>query len=252
MVQVSAEPAIAPALLAAAAAATTAFMVKAPGTVPFRLAGLLPTRAPRRPGSIIAAAIARRLGRRLRQRRAERVWRAEVIDLCTGFAAELAAGRPAEEALSRAAYDLDPGVADGLAPVVSAARFGRDVATSLDQVARRPGAEGLRSLAACWRVGVDRGGALAPVVDGLVTMLRDEEACRAEVEAQLAGPRATAALLAVLPVLGLAAGAAMGARPLDFLFGTWPGAVCLLAAVALDALGLWWAARITRGAERSR
>ena len=43
--------------------------------------------------------------------------------------------------------------------------------------------------------------------------------------ASLAPARATAKLLACLPVFGLALGMSMGARPLDFLLGSGLGAV---------------------------
>ena len=56
--------------------------------------------------------------------------------------------------------------------------------------------------------------ALAVVLDRIGVGLRDEEEARAEVAASLAPARATAKLLAGLPVFGLALGMSMGARPL--------------------------------------
>ncbi|SEG71499.1 Type II secretion system (T2SS), protein F [Thermomonospora echinospora] len=127
-----------------------------------------------------------------------------------------------------------------------------DIDVVLDRLSVRPGAEGLRILAACWRIGADKGGTFAAVVEGLATALRDEEAQRQEVAAQLAGPRATARLLAGLPLLGLGMAAALGADPLAFLFGTVPGLVCLALGVGLDVLGLWWTHRLARAAEVMR
>jgi len=183
-----------------------------------------------------------------RPRGVERRRRA-TIELCENFAAELTAGRSPAVALTHAATGLDPQVTAELAPVQAAARFGGDVALALDEVAGRPGAEGMRLLGACWRVGADRGGALTTVVEGVTILLRDEEAGRGELAAQLSGPRVSAYVLAVLPVVGVAMGAALGARPLAFLFGTPLGVACLLAAIVLDALGVWWIVRIARGAE---
>jgi tight adherence protein B len=68
------------------------------------------------------------------------------------------------------------------------------------------------------------------------------------VAAQLAGARSTAALLAVLPLLGIGLGAAMGARPLHVLLGTERGQVAMLVGAGLDALGLLWTARIVKAA----
>lgn len=244
-------------LVAACCAAMAVVAGSASGVATPRLTAVLPPprRGAHRGGAIRLAARVAGACRpdRLRRRRSEAAtWHAEVIELCAAFAGELATGQVPAEALSRAVRGLDPPVARALAPVAAAARFGGDVAAHLDQAARRPGADGLRLLAVGWRVGVERGAALGPIVDGLATMLRDEEACRAEVRAQLAGPRATAALLAALPALALPMAAALGARPLAFLFGSVPGAACLVAAVSLEAVGLWWVARIMRAAVAAR
>ena len=67
---------------------------------------------------------------------------------------------------------------------------------------------------------------------------------RHDIAAQLAGPRATARLLAVLPLLGILMGAGLGMHPLSFLLGGPPGLACLTAGVALDGLGLWWTRRM--------
>ncbi|MBX6766996.1 MAG: type II secretion system F family protein, partial [Actinomadura rubrobrunea] len=187
----------------------------------------------------------------LRERRKQRQrWRTAIIELCDGMAAELAAGRPPDEAFHAAASVLDPRIAVHL-PATSTDPAGTAHITSatpenirrqpcggiatranvltpdrLERLAEQPGAEGLRLLAACWRIGAERGGTLAAVLDGLAAALRDEEEQRQEISAQLAGPKATARLLAGLPLLGLAMAAALGADPVAFLFGTIPGLGC--------------------------
>jgi tight adherence protein B len=123
------------------------------------------------------------------------------------------------------------------------------VARNLDELATRPGAEGLRLLAACWRIGAERGGTLATVLDGLAGALRDEEAQRQDVAVQLAGPRATARLLALLPLLGLGMAAALGAHPIPFLCSTLPGLACLITGISLNLLGLHWTRRLAKSAE---
>jgi tight adherence protein B len=119
----------------------------------------------------------------------------------------------------------------------------------LEELARRPGAEGLRLLAACWRIAAEQGGTLAAVLDDLATALRDEEANRQEIAIHLAGPRATARLLAGLPLLGLGMAAALGANPVAFLLGTLPGLGCLFTGVVLNLTGLWWTHHLAKGAE---
>jgi tight adherence protein B len=124
----------------------------------------------------------------------------------------------------------------------------RTPAEQLEGLARQPGAEGLRLMAACWRIGAERGATLAAVLDDLAAALRDQEATRQELATQLAGPRATARLLAVLPLLGLITAGVLGADPVAFLFGTLPGLACLLAGIGLNATGVWWTHRLAKKA----
>lgn len=176
--------------------------------------------------------------------------RASVVELCDGIAVELAAGRPPGAALVGAAEALTG--LPRLGSVVDTARSGDDVAAALERAAETPGCEGLRLLAGCWRIGVERGGMLAAVVEGLAEALRDEQTHREEVALQLAGPRATARLLAGLPLLGLLMAVVLGARPFAFLFGTLPGGLCLGLGAGLDVLGLWWTRRLAAAAEDLR
>lgn len=192
--------------------------------------------------------VLRRL-RLARQARRAREARADaVIALCGALAGEVRAGRQPGEALPRAAWDSG-GLGDAQGAVVAAARFGGDVPGTLAVAARQPGAEGLLGLAACWRVAVDQGAGLAAGLDRLDAALRVERDQRADLRAQLSGARATALMLAALPVLGLLLGSAMGADPLRVLLHTGAGLGCLVAGTAFEGAGMWWAARIVRGAE---
>ncbi|KES06398.1 membrane protein [Streptomyces toyocaensis] len=192
----------------------------------------------------------RRLRRAIGERRAQERRGDAVIALCGALAGEVRAGRQPGEALLPAARDSD-GLGEMQAAVLAAARFGGDVPDALAAAARQPGAEGLRGLAACWRVAVDQGAGLAAGLDRLEAALRAERDQRADLRAQLAGARATAVMLAGLPVVGLALGAALGADPLHILLHTSSGLACLVAGGVLEGLGLWWALRIMRGAEEA-
>jgi hypothetical protein len=66
----------------------------------------------------------------------------------------------------------------------------------------------------------------------------------ATVRAQLAGPRATAAVLTTLPVLGIALGQLIGADPIGVLRGGPLGQVLLVIGVLLLAAGSAWSERI--------
>ncbi|MFF0161804.1 type II secretion system F family protein [Streptomyces sp. NPDC005263] len=171
-----------------------------------------------------------------------------VIALCGALAGEVRSGRQPGEALLRAVHDSG-GFGGAQAAVLAAARFGGDVPGALATAARQPGAEGLRGLAACWRVAVDQGAGLADGLDRLEGALRADRDQRADLRAQLAGARSTAVMLAGLPALGLLLGAALGADPLHVLLHTGPGLGCLLVGAVLEGVGMWWATRIVRRAE---
>ncbi|MEU3603790.1 type II secretion system F family protein [Streptomyces sp. NPDC006798] len=186
-----------------------------------------------------------RRGLRARARRRAEARRAEaVIALCGSVAAELRAGLQPGPALVAAGAGRALGAAEPA--VVAAARFGGDVPRALRDAAGEPGAEGLAGLAACWSVAVGSGAGLAAGLDRLEAALRAERDQREDLDAQLAGARSTIVLLALLPVMALALGTALGAEPLRVLLHTPAGLLCLLAGAGLEAAGLWWAARIVR------
>ncbi|MFI7043642.1 type II secretion system F family protein [Streptosporangium sandarakinum] len=192
-----------------------------------------------------------RIFRRSRPARRAAAWRAASLELCQGLAAELAAGRAPGEALARAAAVVEFPDPVAIRPLVAAARDGGDVPAALLAAAPQHGGEAFRGLAACWRVSATAGAGLSVLVDRVTASLREAQAHRQEVAAQLAGPRATARLLAALPALGLVMATVLGMRPLHFLFGGPAGFCCLLAGLALDGCGLWWTHRLAARAERS-
>ncbi|MFC9429120.1 type II secretion system F family protein [Streptomyces sp. NPDC056987] len=193
------------------------------------------------------------VGRRLRagERRKERERRAAgIVALCGAAAGELRAGLQPVQALLVAAASTG-GLGGAEPAVLAAARFGGDVPDVLRRAAREPGAEGLVGLAACWRVAVDGGAGLASGLDRLEAALRAQSEQREGLRAQLAGAWSTVVVLALLPVVGLAMGWALGADPLRVLLHTPAGLGCLAVGGLLEAAGLWWAARIVRIGEAS-
>ncbi|MGH3384168.1 MAG: type II secretion system F family protein [Nocardioidaceae bacterium] len=193
----------------------------------------------------VVAAFGLRLaaGHRTRDQAGRR--RREAVEACDGLAAELRAGQPAVRALSRVAAEHP-----FLAPAAQSAGLGGDVPGVLDGLAERPGFAGLRMVAAAWRVADRSGAGLAVVLDRVSAALRAEQACADEVSASLGPPRATARLLAVLPVMGLVLGVGIGGDPVAFLFGTAPGNVCLALGCALALTGVWWVERLAARVER--
>ncbi|GGU00410.1 membrane protein [Streptomyces violascens] len=200
---------------------------------------------------VVGAVAVPLVGRRLRARERERA-RArradEVIAWCAAVAGELRAGRQPGQALAAAARDT-AALGTATASVVAAAKFGGDVPGALREAAREPGAEGLAGVAACWQVAVDGGAGLASGLERLESALRAEREQQEALGSELAGPRTTVLLLALLPALGLVLGTAMGASPLRVLLHSPAGLGCLLVAAVLETAGVWWAARIVRAGE---
>lgn len=207
-------------------------------------------------GAIAVPLVGRALRRRDERAAAVRV-SAAVSALCGTVAGDLRAGRPPHVALADAVEAADwprsPGLAEIARLLLSAARFGGDVPKALRAAARcGPGAEGLNAVAACWQVAVDGGAGLAAALDRVAAALRAEADQRDDLRAQLAGPRSTAVLLALLPVFGLVLGTGLGADPSAVLLHTSAGLACLVAGAVLEWGGLAWTARIIRGAEGAR
>jgi len=176
--------------------------------------------------------------------------RARAVEACAALAGELRAGRSPAQALSIAADHAAGASRAALSAAAAAAGLGGDVAQALLPRAADAGAvpQVLRALAACWTVCAGSGSGLAAAVERLEQGLRAEQDRRRAVQAELAGPRATAGMLAVLPLAGLLLAAGLGADPLHVLLETRVGLVCLLLGLGLDWLGLIWTGRLVRRA----
>ena len=180
-----------------------------------------------------------RLARRRRAARAAERRSERVLDACDAMASDLTAGQPPLTSLDRAAQEWSE-----LAPVAVAGRMGADVPAALRQVARRPGAAQLRTVAATWQVAQETGAGLAAALTQAAEAIRSDRRTARLVGSELAAAHATARMLAVLPLGVLALGAGIGGDPVGFLVGTTPGLVCLALGLALSFAGLWWLERI--------
>lgn len=181
--------------------------------------------------------------RRRRHDRATKL-RASITDMCDALVAELSAGIPPPTALADLAHDWPI-----LQPAAVTARLGGEVPQALASAAERPGAGPLRHLAAAWEISARTGAPLSGVVDRLAGAMRDEQEARVEVTAALGAPRATARLLAVLPVFGLALGGGLGGEPWKVLTGSMLGAVCVVSGAGLAVAGVFWVEHIAAQAE---
>jgi tight adherence protein B len=110
----------------------------------------------------------------------------------------------------------------------------------------------VRRLAAAWEICLGTGAGLAFAVEQVLATARAEEATDRLVRAELASARATARLVAVLPLVVLVAAQGIGADPWGFLLSTTTGVVCLAGGVALALVGLGWIDRIAATAAAGR
>ena len=97
-----------------------------------------------------------------------------------------------------------------------------------------------------WLLTRRHGLAFTPLIDALAADLSEQIAAEAERAGQVAGPRMSGYVMAVLPLLGLALGVGMGADPFRVLLLTPVGNILLLVGVLLTCAGLLWSARIVR------
>jgi len=165
------------------------------------------------------------------------VGRAERLagDAVLGLAADLRAGvalgpawRAADEALRQAEAGLLPGRREHRRRTPS----GGPVAL----VAQR--------LVAATALAEASGAPLADVLERLDAHLRAVDRARSVATSQAAGARASAAMLAVMPVAGIGLGVAIGVDPWWVLLHTPGGALALALAVALQLAGVAWTTRL--------
>lgn len=170
--------------------------------------------------------------------------RPPIAQFLAALVAELRAGQPTRHALDLACAGLVPSPCPAAR---HAALVGGDVAGALRIDARDTGVGALRGLAACWEVAEHSGAGLADAVDRLAEGYRAGQRAAEQLDAEVAAARASARILALLPVFGLAVGHWIGAEPLAWLAGTWPGRGALLVGGLLQAVGLVWLNRLTAG-----
>ena len=185
--------------------------------------------------AVIVVGTVARLVRQSRLTRAEHRIRVEVASACSVIANQVRVGRIPAEAIVVAAED-----APVLAVAARVMRNGGDVVTTLLTQARDPGCRGLQDLARAWQVGTRTGAPMADLLDQVAQALRADQAVERTVAAELAGPRATGQVMAVLPLCGIGLGYLLGGDPVRFLLAGPLGWACLVLGVGFAAVGALW------------
>ncbi|WP_435830186.1 hypothetical protein [Micromonospora echinospora] len=207
--------------------------------------------------AVVAAAYAtlgvRALLRRRAIRSAERL-RRHRLDQLGALAADLRAGLPVPTTLTDEPALLESALLESALPVPGTAADGPTVPGGTDPADRQrstadtAGPVGPDRIDRLTRAAIrlaDRTGApLAELVERIEADMRAMDRGLAAAAAQAAGARATAWLLAALPLGGIALGYGIGVDPLRVLLHTPVGAGCAVAATALQVVGLLWAERL--------
>ncbi|CAM4016202.1 type II secretion system F family protein [Kibdelosporangium persicum] len=196
-------------------------------------------------GGAIAGAIGGAVGwRYARSRQRLRQRTAAVEDLAEtvrSLVSELRAGAHPVAAAESVAVDAPSSGAEAMRAIAAAARMGGDV----EQAVREPL---FADVAHAWALAQRHGLPLADVLAAVVRDLDQRVRFARQVHARMVGPRTSAAVLACLPVVGVALGQLMGANPFRTLSGTTAGQALLVMGVGLMCVGLLWSGRLTRQA----
>jgi len=195
--------------------------------------------------AVVGTTAGLRCRRRRRVRRAMEEGRTleAALDVLVG---ELRVGSNPVHAFRVAADETVGAVAVSLRAVAARARLGADVAAGLRAAARSSALPThWDRLAVCWQLANDHGLAIATLIRTAQRDIAERHRFSARVTSGMAGARATAAILAGLPLVGVLLGQLIGARPLNFLLSGHAGGWLLVVGSTLACGGLLWSDRIT-------
>ncbi|OLF15861.1 type II secretion system F family protein [Actinophytocola xanthii] len=199
------------------------------------------------PGAAAAALLATTLHRRWRARTDLRRSLAAtdgLTEALRSLVAALRAGAHPAHAAETAAADAHPAAAASMRAISATARLDGDIHRALSMT-ESPTPTVLARIAQAWSLAQRHGLPLADILAATVRDLEQRQRFTRQVTARMAGPRASATVLALLPLLGITMGEAVGAHPIHVLTTTAVGQALLLAGVALQCAGTTWCARLT-------
>ena len=195
--------------------------------------------------AVLAATGGLRYRRRRRSRRGMDEGRQleTAIDVLVG---ELRVGAHPAQAFAVAADETAGPVADSCRAVAARARLGADVTAGLRSVAETSALPAQWDrLAVCWELASEHGLAMSTLMRAAQRDIAERQRFSGHVTSAMAGARATAAILAGLPMLSVLFGQLIGADPAPFLLAGHAGGWLLVVGVTLVCSGLLWSDRIT-------
>lgn len=228
---------------AAAGAGRTAFRLTAVAVLGGGVLVLCPLPTALAAGVLTGTVIARRRrAARRRRRRDEARVLAAALDTVVG---ELRVGAHPVRAFAAAAGECVPPVGAVLRAVAARARLGGEVSAGLRAAGAATAVPAYwERIAVCWQLAADHGLMIATLMQAAHSDIMERQRYADRLNAALAGARATAVILAALPVAGVVLGQLIGADPLGFLLGGGAGGWLLITGVGLVAAGLIWSDRI--------
>lgn len=206
-------------------------------TVVFQLIGLMLSSA----AILVGTAV---LGRRLRAQARHRRARALPV-LLEDVARGLRSGASLRQSLEQSIERADVLLAPELRRVCDTVAQGGSLDAALQTWCARQPSEGLRLAVAALSLGIDAGGARGRALDGVASSLRDRAAVDRELAALSSQARASAAVMAVAPVVFAGFAAATDRHTAHFLGGTPAGWMCLASGLVLDGIAAWWMVKLT-------
>jgi tight adherence protein B len=199
---------------------------------------------------VLGLAVAPLLFGRHRRARALVKRRSQLPQALERLAGAIRSGSSLPVALEEAGRATSDPLGPELAALSLGASRGQPMAAVLDGWTREHDDPGTRLAATALVLATVVGVAPARAVDGVAATLRERLEVTAERRALASQARTSAVVLSAAPLLfALLLGMSDGAAA-RFLLHSRAGWVCLAGGLALDSLGAWWMARLTRGERR--
>jgi len=192
-------------------------------------------------GLLLGGATGRtRSGPRVRPHR--RPWRASPRSPARPEEGLLAGARLAERAAALLRAGVAPATAWAHAQAPASSSAAVVVGADVDLTGAPP------AVRAVWRLAERTGAPAANALDACAAGLRADADAHAALRVATAGARVSARTVAVLPLVGLALGSALGAPPWQSLLATAPGRGCAVLGTLLLLAGRTWTRRMLRSA----